>query len=221
MRLDPVRICRLVALIAIVDVLVNFYTGYLRRPTPTDSAVSESRVFRVSSSELFTGEMKRFEPHLGLTSSGCVRLEFNSPDRFITFVPEIWQEGKRLPSGRTSSRSRGGPVDASISFAKIATTGGKEQYRLIEALTGTNESHKGTTEFEVPVLGTSRGTIKKLEGTVEIPEGQLIDVWAYLVYKSTSGPLPRSASEVSFEEAAKGATWAVVFKVGWEEPNGR
>ena len=73
MRLDPVRICRLVALFAIVAVLVNFYTGYLRRPTPTDSAVSESRVFRVSSSELFTGEMKRFEPHLGLTSSGCVR----------------------------------------------------------------------------------------------------------------------------------------------------
>src|SRR5205823_4330875 len=89
--------------------------GCGRKPaTPEPAPDSGTAALRVSPSELFTGDLKRLEPHLRLTS-GCVRLDFRGPDRMIGVEVELWQGGKPAKwftrwSGRT------GPGELSVSL---------------------------------------------------------------------------------------------------------
>lgn len=195
--------------------------GCSRKPA-APVAGAEPRTLRVSASELFVGDLKRVEPHLALTSNGCIRLEYGAPDRFITLEPQVWQNGKLIPCGRSSTRARKGPADASISISPMSGPGGKRQIRIITAVTGAEDSFTHTWIQDEPVSGSkgTHATVKKLSEPVELMDGQSVAVWAYLVYKMGEQVPPKGLTD-SFEDAAKGAQWAVVLKIGWEEPNGR
>jgi len=197
--------------------LLGVYAVCSRAPP---AGAPASRAVRAVPAELFVGDLKRLEPHLGL-SSGCVRLEFGPPDRFITLEPEVWQDGKPLRSDSSSARCGQGPAEASISITSVTSPGGKPQYRITTALSGPDRSSTSTRTRDAP--GTEGGMhtyFKTLDGPVELPEGRPVAVWACLLYKPTSPFPPDAVRQGSFKEAARGAVWAVVFKVGWEEPKG-
>lgn len=201
--------------------LVGMAAGCSRTPAPATAPARPSRAVRATRSELFAGDLKRLEPHLGL-SSGCVRLEFRPPDRIVTLEPEVWQDGKPVPGDRSSVRSDQGPADASISLTPLPVAGGKPRYRITTALFGPGGSSAATTTRDAPGTdGVRRTYLKTLDGPIELQEGEPVAVWAYLVYEATNPFPPYSVTHGSFEEAAKDAVWAVVFKVGWTEPGYR
>jgi hypothetical protein len=187
-------------------------------PPPTPS-VPESRVIRATPAELFSGDLKRLEPHLNLTT-GCVHLEFGLPERFLTVEPEVWQDGKPNRSGSWSQGWGGGPADASVSFTPIAGPGGKPQFRITTALAGPGGKGGMATTRDALKAEEAHGISKTLDGPIDIPAGPPVAVWAYLAYESRGGHfLPDDSRKKSFEEAAASAKWAVMLKVGWKEPS--
>jgi hypothetical protein len=208
------------ALVFGIAVVVAAYgLGCARQPAQAPTP-AQSGVVRATPTELFVGDLKRLEPHLGL-ASGCVRLDFDGPERVITIEPEVWQGGSKQPSSHGSTSWKQGPVEASISLKRVIGPDGKAQYEIVDVLSGQSgrvTSMSFRTTVDIPAVeGRAHTFAKTLHGPTELPEGQKVPVWAHLVYGPVDPPHPpKDVAEGTFEEAAKGALWAVILRVSWE-----
>src|SRR5438477_2011904 len=131
---------RVMAAVALVSLSVSCE----RKPAP-----APARAVRVSPSELFIGDLKRLEPHLGLTS-GCVRLDSGGPALWFGMEVELWQGGKRIKSLGASHRRWEGPGEASISLKEETGPSGKPKCRLVEASSGKSGGGSAPPGFDMP-----------------------------------------------------------------------
>jgi hypothetical protein len=163
---------------------------------------------------LFTGDFKRIEPHLGLVTSGCARLDYTGPELAVSFEPELRRPGKPNKSlGSSTSRFRG-PGEASFSVREMTDPNGKRKYRLVCALVGCDglgASHgfDGIDPPETGELGLSGGTAT-LSDPQELVAGELIPVWAYVLRADG-----RWEGRRTIDETVATGQWALVVMFKW------
>lgn len=205
--------------LAVAGLVFVVYAGCSHRPAPPTAAANTSRALRASNVELFPGDLRRLQPHLGLKATACVRLEFEPPARRLHLDAELWQEGKpvRRPGGMSGYTPTNWPVDVSISLAPAAGPAGSAQYRVTMAAVDRSTLVSWESNRPAPPEGLYTH-FRELHEPIEIGPGPPVPVWACLAYK-TPNPFPEGwPSKRSFDEAARAAEWAIVLKVGWTEP---
>ncbi len=157
---------------------------------------------KISPTQLFTGELKRLEPHLGLIGHGCVNVAFSGEKQLKTEL-QIWNKGK---STTTTSNTRV-PVSAgeiSITAREAAGPEGKMMYKVIIAVPG------GTSSTWIPIPSEMRGTTWiTVPDEKSVKDGDPIVVWALI--GTMSGSLTTTSEPV--EQAAARADWALVLSV--------
>ena len=208
------EIFTLICLLAIVPVAVigSLGGGCHKRTLDTESLAPAASSVRLSPAKLFSGDLRRIEPHLGLTASGCVHVEITGPDLMLGLETELRRDGKRVRSlGSGSSRTRESG-DLSFSMTEITDAEGNKRFRIVEAMTGKFSKTSMTPVLDLPEQagGTMRGTTEFGE-TLDLPEGQYVPVWAYVVHKDMKHPVLSP-----IEAAAESARWALVIKLRWE-----
>ena len=170
-------------------------------------------IIRISPSSLFEGDTKKLEPHLGLIS-GCVKLKYSGPKKYINTAYEIWEDGKLKKSSDLLSTSIDNSYDGeiSVSLKNESTDDIKQVYRLTVADTvagNCGSSSEIVPEIVFPDGGRSPRNINKV---IEISDDKEIAVWGYVVQKDTV-----ILNEESIEESAKKASWAFVFKISMSD----
>src|SRR5947208_1779344 len=100
--------------------ILLFAGGFSRKPAPAGAAPVG---VRVSPSELFAGEAKRLEPHLGLTS-GCAHLESAHAVVWIGAEVELWQDGKLVKVVGGGQHRVEEPNEVSVSLQEVISADG-------------------------------------------------------------------------------------------------
>ena len=88
---------------------------------------------RIDPAELFPGELKKLEPHLGLAASGCVKVEPAGKGRNFHVRLELWENGKRSGKplgGPGLALSSGVPFELSVSVREDPGRFDKPMYRV-------------------------------------------------------------------------------------------
>jgi hypothetical protein len=217
------RLTHQTCLILAAGALLCANSGCHRSASVASAPASGATAVTVSTCELFTADLKRLEPHLGLTT-GCVKLQFAS-EVFIGKTVEVWQDGKQIPMQPERSEGLlGGPGELTISLKEETDHNGVRSYRMVLATSGQSFGGSSISRIEMPDLG-KEGSITvffpaKLEGPIDLPEDKPAAVWAYLanVHKQNAA---YSEPKGTIEQQVKQATWAVVVKVYWRNAKDR
>lgn len=173
-------------------------------------AMPASGVVRISPSALFEGDTKKLEPHLGIIS-GCVKLKYSGPEKFIKMAYEIWENG----SLKKSSNSLGVSVDKgydgeiSISLKDESSDKSKQIKRLTIVMNGCS-STSDDPDINIPDYAARKPIM--ISKTMEVTDDKETAIWGYAAYKNGS-----FRPEESIEEDAKKADWAFVVKVSFDE----
>ena len=159
---------------------------------------------RLTPIPLFTGELKRLEPHLALATSGCVKGEFDGQKTIVTQL-HVWQNRKKqaipTPVGRSLPVTK--DCEVSISVREEAAAGGKMNYKIIVA----SPLGSYTTLVERPKLGPVILTTQSRKATVQ--DGVPVAVWAFGAFKG-GNLLP---IDQPLEPELERADWALVLSI--------
>lgn len=125
--------------------------------TRAEPAPPGERTIRVIPSNLFRGELKRLEPHLGL-KSGCVKLVSEGPTTptWVHFEFEFWSHGKA-----EKSRVSGfpfSPGEVSVSARPESDDKGHNGLRLVLAQSSSSSGHSVAESMWIPLPKLSRGS---------------------------------------------------------------
>ncbi|HEY9632170.1 MAG TPA: hypothetical protein V6D14_02105 [Coleofasciculaceae cyanobacterium] len=167
---------------------------------------AQKGMLRISPSELFTGELKRLEPHLGLTGSGCVKVDYKGVALPIDLEWELWQNGTFKSLGH-SSTSITQPSEVSFSVKEVSRDKETSKYQLITAVSEQSGYTSTTRSVELPKLEGAT-TQKRLTNTIDIKDTKAIAVWALLANQGSVD----TRDDEPFEEATKRVETALVFK---------
>jgi len=185
------RSWRLVVLLPTLA-LLGISAGCRRSATSDNAeATPASGVIRINPSELFINDLKRLEPHLGLTT-GCVRLESPDKELFFGIEWELWESGQRVRGlGYAQSRVRK-PEMASFSIKETTGPKGEQRYRLVSSVSDrTGSGGQATDNFAlepVNVKETLMSSPEKLDGPRDLAEGEKVLVWAYVIHQDMKHP---------------------------------
>lgn len=181
-------------------------TGFKENNMPANG------IIRISPSSLFEGDTKKLEPHLGLIS-GCVKVKYSGPKKYINTAYEIWEYGKMKKSSDPLSTSieKNYDGEVSVSLLNESTDDIKQVYRLTVAANSASSSGI-VPEIVFPDGGRSPRNINKV---IEISDDKEIAVWGYVVQKDGS-----YQNEESIEESARKASWAFVLKISINDEAG-
>jgi len=174
----------------------------------------QNGVVRITPCELFTGELKRLEPHLGLTS-GCVKLDYNGPAVPIKLRVEVWKNGKVAGEAGILGTTLSGPGEASISLKEATDSKGQAKYQVVMVLSKDNGYLSFTSQVDVPRLKgqvKSRGP-KQLGEPVELSKDKSVAVWSFEA-REAGGMIDGNES---VDATAKRVEWALVFKLSLED----
>jgi hypothetical protein len=156
---------------------------------------------RVTPSDLFTGDLERIEPDLGLTSSAYFTVEadaevpapslqerlqamlegdfFGPRPRCPVLVEEIcdlWKKGERTEGLRSIPGGASWRSPFSLSLKEELDQKGNHVYRLITARSGSSN----TSRWPVPTLKDGSDSPSKIDGPIVLPIDEPVAVWAYI-----------------------------------------
>jgi hypothetical protein len=159
--------------------------------TPTTTVVT------ITPGKLFTGELERLEPHLGLRT-GFVKLSAVGPDVPTEIAFEVWNNGK-LARKLGSATDPQIPNEISLSIKEIIGRDGKEKYRLvigskierrklrweylvIPRVSVNSMSSSLTTDVDVPQLTEPAPphVVEALTQPIELTKDRPVAIWAYV-----------------------------------------
>lgn len=201
--------------IFLITILALSTVGCSQATTTNEDIMPKDGIIRISPSSLFEGDTKKLEPHLGLIS-GCVKVKYSGPKKYMNTIYEIWEEGKLKKSsglllGSLLGKNYDGEV--SISLKNEATNDLNPKYRLTVA-DGNGSSYTLLPEIDMVLDGGRRPlTISK---DIEISDDNKIAIWGYANYK---GGIVVSSLDKGLEESAQEASWAIVFKIYMSNEN--
>ncbi|WP_434511722.1 hypothetical protein [Desulfitobacterium sp. AusDCA] len=168
--------------IFLITILALSTVGCSQATTTNEDIMPKDGIIRISPSSLFEGDTKKLEPHLGLIS-GCVKVKYSGPKKYMNTIYEIWEEGKLKKSsglllGSLLGKNYDGEV--SISLKNEATNDLNPKYRLTVA-DGNGSSYTLLPEIDMMLDGGRRPlTISK---DIEISDDNKIAIWGYADYK--------------------------------------
>jgi hypothetical protein len=202
----------LLAVVACIIVSVSY--GYAQKQSQKGILQEQLQpgILRISPSELFTGELERLKPHLGLTGTGCVKVDYQDSEIPIGTQLELWHNGtaKIISKEVTTSRQLS---EVSISVKEMSDAKETSKYQAILVISGQTGYSSSTLMLDIPALGTTQKQISK---TIDIKKDtKPVAVWALLRYQGNSIV---SDSTETIEEAAKQAESALVLKISQDKP---
>ena len=170
---------------------------------------------RVSPAELFTGELKRLEPHLGLISTGCFKVDYDGPELMLKSQVQVWRDGNPNPPGGSSTRITG-PCEVSISVREVCEPKGMTKYEVTVAVSSKSGRTFDKVRYDLPEL-TGEGELKfrhttSLVQPVSVHGDKPVPVWGFAQGR---GSIPGTADLL--EEMAKRAEWALVLKLSMDK----
>lgn len=175
-------------------------------------ALTERRVLRVSPSDLFSGAVKRLQPHFDFESTGCV--EVQAPEGQLSVEVEVWKKGKPERARLTV------PASAMTKYVSVSlkqvTRGNEAKLLLMESVIEGEGYVCSPTEF---VLPEGRHELvpytRHLSRTEDLDAGERVSIWAYMLRR----PEPHKPSVVPelTDSEVKNSEWALVVKIWWEE----
>lgn len=173
--------------------------------------VTSPGVVRLKPEPFFTGEIKRLEPHLGLTVA-YYRVEYDGPPQWLKLETETWRDGKRQGGGSMGT-SLTGPGELSVSLKEEDGPSGT-RYRSVVALVGPNGQSSSSSTHPGPTVSGSRGPKALTEPTDLLP-GQPVAIWGWMAGEQR---LSFNGNE-SIEDMAKRVPWAFIVRarLGKEE----
>jgi hypothetical protein len=184
------------------------HSGESRETTASQGDVP--RTIRIRPSKFLTGELRRLGPHLNLTGESCLRIDAPGDEFFLGYELELWENGKYLRwLGKGNSRVKD-PEEMSFSLQAFTGSKGEPMFRQVIAVLAPKSGLTWTENVNRPEFGHSSSWKVELTEPRELPEGETIPVWAYVI--STDGVHNHSAK---LEDAPKKARWALVVKLKW------
>lgn len=167
------------------------------------TANAQDGLAEVTPAQLFSGELQRLEPHLGLSGHGCVRVSFDGEKKLNVEV-QVWHKGKSVTemSGSQSPVKAG---EVSISVREAINSNGKMMYKAIVAAPGGTRA--GWIDMPVGMRAMSSADFRHKR---TIKDGTPVAIWALI--GSQRGNLT-SNSEETVEQAAQRADWALVLSI--------
>jgi hypothetical protein len=169
---------------------------------------TEPGTFRITRSQLFVGDLARLEPHLDLTGSGCVKLDYQGTRKLLVSL-EVWENGKAKalsPIPFSYEPARAGDLSMSV---RETTHDGKPKYKIIVSSGGATFS----MYVDIPSIKDSLTSVKRLSDSISAKEGRAVPIWALNKGKG-SGEFHH---DESVEEMAKRVEWSLVVKVAIEK----
>lgn len=163
---------------------------------------------RFTPAPLFQGELRQLEPHLSLTASGRVRVDFEGEKSF-TAETVLWQDGKpKVIPLCSSSSNQAGEWTFSVREA-VDRRDGKWKYKVI--LGGPGSAVTQYVDFPL-VKGGIGGTATSSRGKkVVVKEGASVAICGLMAGRGSN---LWSGSE-SIDEMAKRVEWAFVLKIAF------
>ncbi len=166
---------------------------------------------RLTPVDLFPGDLKRLQPHLGI-SGVCYKVEYNGPETPARIVLEEWKNGKR-EGWSSSGLNLKGPLagEVSISIQSARDDDGNLGSRVIESVQrATSASTTGEHNFSKPQLKQKTFSYKRpIEEASDFNSDGEIALWAVIHVKAGVGADQTKA----ISDLAKEAEYAIVWKL--------
>jgi hypothetical protein len=181
--------------------------SYLTEPGDVVQAqkTEKKTVIRISPSDLFPGDLRRIAPHLDLTASCCVKVDFEGPKSLKTQVEE-WQGGKAI----TSKPFAGFPYYQgyfSVSVRETLDRDGKWKYKVIcDSLGDVNKLF-----IDIPKTAIEDHVLisRCLRRDTIIKGNESVAIWTMMQWKLGQ---PVSGDD-EIEQLATKSVWALVVKL--------
>lgn len=222
----------------LVAALVGLALGIPRARQPSPGGVA-----RITAADLFAGELKRLEPHLGW-DSGCVRIDYDGPAVAVRRHLEVWEKGELTNQPTTFETELRASSEVSITVKDSRDEDGK--YLVTTALFAENNVFRNATGREVDApdalteevniqddSGVLRFSVRGTSTREPVPVGlgsqtaqlslgdEPLAVWALLLghekTRKTATGVPVSTVTGSLEENIARANWALVLKLSLHE----
>lgn len=183
----------------------------LKRPPVVEEEKPRPGIVQFRPGRLFTGEMRRVEPHFAM-SSGCVTYASTERRLYIQMKQLVFERGKPVAESGISSGLASGTGELSFSIKEASPDAdGVRRYQLIQAFVSRNECHM-SSRIGLKMPEQPSGIISYSTPTAspcDLVEHEWTAVWGYLINDGDSH------GEEDIEAAAARAYWAVVVKVAW------
>jgi hypothetical protein len=165
-------------------------------------------------SDLFTGDLKRLEPHLGLTT-GCVKLKYEGPETPMHYVVQVWREGQWKDLNHNKMGTLKGDDEISISVRE-AVDDGKRKYQVVVARSNVEFGSTRTTMYVDPPASTMRASAREqLQRTLDVKTPGEVVVWAWK--KGTGEKFSLAGRGPVEERATRSAEWALALKLVFDK----
>jgi hypothetical protein len=193
-------ICAL--LFAVIALVVSGCGGH--EGGPTNSSGREG-IGVLSPSSLFVGDLRGLEPHLGISASTRVNVEFTDPSWTVKILGELWKKGEkdqRMDLLETSMAVE----EVSVSLRDNA---GDDDCDLAVVLRHPN----GSASFPVRLHKPSEAKVfspKEISGKIIMEPQSETPIWGYMAGSALDEP----GGHCSLDEIARRAEWAFVLKLG-------
>ncbi|MBM7647384.1 hypothetical protein JOC78_000305 [Bacillus ectoiniformans] len=192
----------------IILTLVAVAIGFLLSACSSEEPKSQKGYLTIEPSQLFVGDTKKLEPHMGLIG-GAVHLKYDGDYKILQTKYEIWEKGKLTKSSNAFGTSFEEGLDDELTFSL------KTNENMFDAVLAVSSNKKGysSSHFSVPKFNEeyAYGPVP-IEESIKVKEGKDEAMWGLIANKDG-----RISSEGDINKAAKVADWAFVVKVSIEE----
>lgn len=161
---------------------------------------------QIKPGELFEGELKKIEPHLGFVGSGLVEVAYNGSKKYLQTDYEIWEDGQlKERVGRFSSLI-GHKFDGNISITLEEAAKNDKSYRGIIAIS--SPTGYSASSFFIPKIDSdySYGPMH-IKDSITIGANEEAIIWG--MHANENGLVYQG----DIENTAKKADWAFLVKV--------
>ena len=164
-------------------------------------------IVRIEPSNLFEGENKKIEPHIGLIS-GCFKIKYTGPKKSFKTVFEVWEEGnlKNTYPGIGMFNDDQVNLNGEISFSFKPNE--DNEVNDIKKVLSVYTDRNCTSIFQEKIEFSSiaNQTIG-LNNTVEISDQEEVYVWAY------RNQMDMIRTDYNILNEVKTAKWALAMKI--------
>ncbi|EOD00234.1 hypothetical protein [Caldisalinibacter kiritimatiensis] len=172
--------------------------------------IIEENTVRVSDSDLFEGELKKLEPHMGLIT-GSAKIEYNGDKDFIGCKYEIWENGEITETSDIFSTRIDGEFDGEINISLkqlINNELEKSDNMIMTTSLGNENGYSSSTKYIKRFDENYGYSPYELTEEIIVTDDSDISVWGLMASDDSV-----FSQEKTIEETAEKVDWAIVVKV--------
>lgn len=196
------------AALAAIFMIFLLVLGIYTNSTSNTVQTAPNDVMEISPSQLFQGDTKKLEPHLGWTA-GAVKIKYGGSKEYLKISYEIWENGalKQRSGAMATSIDSMFDGEVSVSLKELQPEGQTQKYNVnlvISEPNGYSRAAFTIDKFDGNLIrGLSPMTWPKTE---VVDADKEVAVWGLMAAN-------KFRTGNSIEEQAKNVDWAFVVKI--------